>query len=420
MKIGVFTIVSKNYIAYARTLMASLKKYHPEYDRYLCLADEVNQSFDVSEEIFDLVQADQLGIDTFQDMTIRYDIMEFNTAVKPFMIEWLFANTDLDAVIYLDPDIQVFSRFDRLESELLNGASMVLTPHITQPVEDGLNPNDHHMLQSGVFNLGFIAVRRTDEAISFVRWWGRRLKTHCASDISKNLFTDQRWCDLAPCFLENLKILKNPGYNVAYWNLIQRSVELSDEGCWLVNGYPLVFFHFSGISVDQRTAVSKHQNRFKSSDIFVYKNLFERYIDALLDAGWAVCNKLPYAYSSLNEKIVLSSIIRRFYREKQPLPMNTSKSVDVVDFLLDLCNKRTEEVPLHSSIVITDLMYFIYRLRPDLQNAFSLATENGQKSFANWVEISGPREYGLPKSVIDQGLIGASPTKKTIKKKYCT
>lgn len=108
MKIGIFTIASKNYIAYARTLMASVKKHHPEYRRYLCLADEVDGYFDPSEEIFDVIQADSLGIDTFQDMTIRYDIMEFNTAVKPFMIEWLFNNTDLDVVIYLDPDIHVF------------------------------------------------------------------------------------------------------------------------------------------------------------------------------------------------------------------------------------------------------------------------------------------------------------------------
>lgn len=121
MKIGVFTIASKNYLAYARTLMASVKEHLPEYRRYLCLADEVSGEFEPSKEVFEVIQADQIGIDSFQDMTIRYDIMEFNTAVKPFMIEWLFNNTDLDVVIYLDPDIQVFSKFDRLEAVIERG-----------------------------------------------------------------------------------------------------------------------------------------------------------------------------------------------------------------------------------------------------------------------------------------------------------
>lgn len=51
MKIGVFTIASKNYLAYARTLMASVKEHLPEYRRYLCLADEVSGEFEPSKEV---------------------------------------------------------------------------------------------------------------------------------------------------------------------------------------------------------------------------------------------------------------------------------------------------------------------------------------------------------------------------------
>ena len=66
-------------------------------------------------------------------MTLRYDIMGFNTAVKPFTFLWLFENTDLDAIIYLGPDIHVYSRFGLLEEKLEQQASVVLTPHITSP-----------------------------------------------------------------------------------------------------------------------------------------------------------------------------------------------------------------------------------------------------------------------------------------------
>ena len=418
MKIGVFTIASKNYIAYARTLLASVKKHHPEYRRYLCLADEVNGYFDPDEEIFEVIQADQLGIDTFQDMTIRYDIMEFNTAVKPFMIEWLFNNTDLDIVIYLDPDVQVFSRFDVLESEFRNGTSVVLTPHITRPLEDELNPNDYHMLQSGVFNLGFIALRRCEDAIRFVQWWGRRLKTQCASDFSKNLFTDQRWCDLAPCFIDQLKILKDPGFNVAYWNLAERQISLSENGNWLANGQPLIFFHFSGVNVDQKTLVSKHQNRFKWEDISSLQPLFENYLNALMNAEWSLCKQWPYAYSLADASLKISPVIRQLYRQKEPRPIFSFELDDVAAYLINLCNRSSQDISQKSDVAITDLMLFIYRSRHDLQTAFNLTTEDGRSSFAHWFEISGPREYGFPNQLTHQSLIRGIEEPKALKKKW--
>jgi hypothetical protein len=416
MKIGVFTIASKNYIAYARTLMASIKKHHPEYHRFLCLADEVDGYFDPSEEIFNVIEADLLGIDTFQDMTVRYDTIEFNTAIKPFMIEWLFNNTDLDVVIYLDPDIHVFSRFDVLESEFMNDASVVLTPHITHPVEDGLNPGDYHMLQAGVFNLGFIALRRCDEAIRFVRWWGRRLKTQCVSDFSKNLFTDQRWCDLAPCFLDQLRILKDPGYNVAYWNLAQRQITLNEASNWSVNNRPLVFFHFSGVNADQRTLVSKHQNRFNWEDILSCQPLFDDYLNALLKSGWHSCKHWPYAYFLAGKSFKISPVMRQLFREKESQPISI-KYDDVAKYLVNLCNRFDKNIPRHPDVAITDLMLFIYRLRPDLQAVFNLATDDGRLGFAHWFEISAPREYGLSNEVALQCLIQGAEEMKTLKKK---
>jgi hypothetical protein len=404
MRIGVFTISSKNYLSYVRTLFSSIVQVHPEYRRYLCLADEVDGYFDPSKEEFEVIQADNIGIATFRDMSVRYDIMEFNTAVKPFMIGWLFDNTDLDVVIYLDPDIRVFSRFDALESEIRDGASVVLTPHITQPLEDGLQPNDYHMLQAGVFNLGFIAVQRCDEAIRFIQWWGRRLTTHCASDISRSLFTDQKWCDLAPCFLDRLKVFKDPGYNIAYWNLAQRQVTTSTNGQWLVEGKPLAFFHFSGVSADRKQLVSKHQNRFKWNDIESCQSLFETYLDALIAAGWNISKHWPYAYSDASSGFKIASVIRQLYREENPNPVPLG-GLDLGRYLVELCNQVVKDVSVESGIVITHLMALVYRLRPDLQAAFSLATRDGCRSFAHWFEITGNREYGLPPEVTRQDMI---------------
>lgn len=398
MKTAVFTIASKNYIAYVRVLMASVKETNPSYDLYLCLADKTDGYFDPNDENFSVVQADQLGIPSFMDMTLRYDIMEFNTAVKPFMFQWLFENTDLDAVIYLDPDICAYSRFERLEYIFETGASIVLTPHITRPLEDGKKPNDYHMLQTGVFNLGFIAARRCKESLDYLGWWSRRLATQAVADFENNLFTDQRWCDLAPCFLDKLHILKDPGYNVAYWNLAQRQIRKDDAGIWQANRSPLVFFHFSGVSADNKNTISKHQNRFQWCDIPECLSLFDEYINALSESGLDETRNWPYCYRQVPGGFVLTPIVRQLFRAVYPDTLVNEPS-DVAALLIRLCNEPAQGMPREESGTVTRLMYFIYTRREELRSAFDLTTPEGRKRFVSWFTEAGPREYGLPNSI---------------------
>jgi len=417
--IGVFTIASKNYLAYVRVLLESVTRIHPEYKVYLCLADKVDGCFDPTIEPYTIVQADDLSIPHFADFALRYDIMEFNTAVKPFMFRWLFNNTDLDAVIYLDPDIQVFSRLDRLESLLSSPASIVLTPHITKPLEDGKSPSDYSMLQAGVFNLGFIGARRCGESLDFMEWWGRRLVTQCINDLQSNLFVDQKWCDLAPCLLENLKILRDEGYNTAYWNLAQRKVSKNESGVWLSNSFPLVFFHFSGINPLQKQLVSKHQNRFGWSDILEVQPLFEAYNSALMKAGWSETRNWPYAYDLLSDWGKLTKVLRQLYRDEVPRPSNEDLSGNGV-LIKRICNEQSPLVIKDSDLCITKLMYSIYIHRSDLQSTFNLSTPEGRRQFANWFEVAGKSEYDLPREVYHQELISGRPGQFVIRKTFAS
>ena len=403
-KIGIFTIASKNYLAYVRVLLKSVADLHPEYALYLCLADKVSSAFDPSAEIFKVIESDSIGIPNFDDMTLRYDIMEFNTAVKPFVFRWLLDNTDLDSIIYLDPDIRVFSRFVQLEAILASDVSVVLTPHITHPLEDGKNPSDYHMLQAGIFNLGFAAINRCTEAKRFIEWWGRRLETQADADFSRNLFTDQRWCDLAPCFLDRLHVLKRPGYNVAYWNLAERVIR-QVSGQWQANSEPLVFFHFSGINASKDGVVSKHQNRFTWADVPACKPIFDAYRHALREEGWEETKGWLYAYASTKDGLPIPSIVRKLYRDSFP------SSQDFVDknptrTVLELCNSTTGTVPNGFASPLSRLMDRIYRQRPDLQTKFDVGTQQGRAAFRRWFASTGYREYNLPPEFVPDIRVG--------------
>ena len=173
-----------------------------------------------------------------------------------------------DLAIYLDADIVLFKPLDLVLSAFADGHELVLTPHVLTPLPpDGKQPDDLAIMRSGIYNLGFAAFANTERCRALLRWWERHLRTLGAADVGAGLFTDQKWIDFAPAFVPSTFIIRDPGYNTAYWNLHERTVRQTDHG-WRVTFADqtlsdLTFFHFSGYS-PSAGVLSKHETRFQT------------------------------------------------------------------------------------------------------------------------------------------------------------
>lgn len=290
-----FTICSRNFLAYARTLFDSLREHHPESRFFVALCDLPEAPFDPSVEPFPFIYLDDLDLPEWREMSERYNITEFNTAIKPFVIRHLMRKSAAECVVYLDPDIIVKSRMTELELAFASGASAVLTPHITGPAEN-VESSDASMLRYGIYNLGFCAFRTSPETNEAVAWWGRRLIKDCVIKLDQGLFVDQKWADLFPAFLSGLHVLRHPGYNVAYWNVAQRKVTRVD-GRYLVNSVPLRFAHFSGSKLEDPTVYSRHSGQFNPGNIGDLNQLLDEYRARVFANGHAHYQKMPYAFN---------------------------------------------------------------------------------------------------------------------------
>src|SRR5512132_3746728 len=107
-KPGVFTIVAKNYLAAARTLMASVKRWHPEFLCFVVLVDRIDGCFDAEKEDFQIIASEDLDIADSKWFHFKYSILELSTAVKPYACELLFEKYGLSSLVYLDPDIRLY------------------------------------------------------------------------------------------------------------------------------------------------------------------------------------------------------------------------------------------------------------------------------------------------------------------------
>ncbi|HEY0185541.1 MAG TPA: hypothetical protein VGC09_22290, partial [Rhodopila sp.] len=246
-----FTSASFAYLDRVRVLAETLHEHHPDWVFWLCLVDNEPPGFAFDperEQIDRIVRVGELGVPDLCRWLFVHDIVELCTAVKGAMLCKML-DAGAGKVVYLDPDIAVFGSLSEVAA-LLDSHDVVLTPHQVEPDDEpaAIHDNEISSLKHGIYNLGFVAVAGSPEGKRFARWWRDRLLHYCFDDIPNGLFTDKRWCDLAPAFFPTLHVLRDPGYNVASWNLSRRPISINEAGDISAGGSPLRFFHFTKVT----------------------------------------------------------------------------------------------------------------------------------------------------------------------------
>jgi glycosyltransferase involved in cell wall biosynthesis len=406
MNIAYFTICSRNYLAYALTLRKTLKESDPGAEFFIYLADDGEGTERAGDAA--IIPVAEIAMPAIWDMALRYTVMEFNTAIKPFCILDLWDKRGFDAAVYVDPDIMVLRPMAAVEAALRDGADCVLTPHLLQPLDDDYHPDDIQILRTGVYNLGFGAFANRPGARRFVDWWAKKCETDCVVDLENGLFVDQRLADYAPAFCERAHILREPGYNVAYWNLKHREIAKTAEG-WRAGGAPLVFFHFSGVVPGDPTVFSKHQNRLEVGDIGEARELLALYL-SLLDANehdhWRT---IAYAFDRFSDGVRITPDMRRVYAKSHHAPLKSRERAlrpryELFNALAPVAHDGAKDFP------VTRLMHEIYLGRKDLHDIFPLQTVEGRRGFSAWFLSSAPEEHGVPVACL-------GPTLRTMAKK---
>lgn len=314
------TSICANYLPKAMVLAKTIKKFHPHSKMVVCLVEEDIHPAAKEFEYFDeIILAKDLGIENFYSFIFKHNAVEASTAVKGSLFGYLLNSyKQHNKFIYLDPDIYVMDTFTELSS-ILNNHSIVLTPHTLKPEDKNhlvaIRGNEIQLLQKGVYNLGFLAIRRDPNSEQFISWWTDRLLQYCYDDTPNGLFTDQKWVNLVPCFYD-VFILKHPGYNFAPWNYSTRTLHTTEGGKFLVNNEALKFIHFSGLDSGANLSVTKLYVPNPTNPIYPLRS---QYLKELEEMGENTLRKIPwsYGYYQSNEKITRGAQIN--YRTNKRL-----------------------------------------------------------------------------------------------------
>ena len=316
MKVLCFSSFTFAYLDRARVLFASLRRFHPDWELVALITDQPPAGFQLrlEDEPFDRVVHPDALIPDFKSWVFKHDVVEACTAVKgPFLLDACASSADV--VMYLDPDTALFSELTPLVDRLAQD-EILLTPHLLDPNTESqaIFDNDLAILRTGIFNLGFVAVRTSGEGARFARWWNDRLLESCYDDIPSGLFVDQKWCDHVPALFEQVGIVRDPGCNVASWNLSQRRVAIGQDGAIRVNGAPLRFWHFTklGPTGDVMT------RRYAGDDHAVFE-IWRWYREQVERSGDALIAPRYWAYGTYDNGAPIARPHRLIWRDRDDL-----------------------------------------------------------------------------------------------------
>jgi glycosyltransferase involved in cell wall biosynthesis len=411
------TIVARNYLAYARVLAGSFFTHHPTGECFVLVIDDVAGEVDDTTEPFEVVRPQDLAIERLEGMAAMYDVTELATAVKPWLLEYLLDSGDGAPIAYFDPDIRFYAPADEIE-RLAVDHELVLTPHITAPIpEDGKQPGELDLMASGTYNLGFVAMAQSPRTQELLRWWQKRLHYDCVIDHALGYFVDQRWFDLVPNTFAGTAVLRDPGMNMAYWNLHERTLSRDAEGNWLANGQPLRFFHFSGFDVDNPHLLSKHQTRTRLSEHPELAELCAEFA-AEVRGQRRPGASAPYAWGTLGDGRPWDRRLRRLYREGERegafrlSPFDPDGAQEFLAWLNEPALDAATPTP------VSRFWFDVYRERSDLQAVFPNLPEEVD-AFLRWIDGYGhemgdvrglvPDEEGTASALEQAGIVSGRP-----------
>jgi glycosyltransferase involved in cell wall biosynthesis len=407
--VNICTIIARNYLAQARVLARSFKEVHPDGNCSVLVIDDPAGYIDPAVEQFELLTVHDIGLPDAERMAAFYDVMEFSTAVKPWLLRTLLARPGYDSVSYLDPDIQVFSSLQKIEDEAVRHG-IVLTPHFTKPLpRDGLRPAEEAILIAGSYNLGFIGLGAGPTADELLDWWSERLENECLNDPANGHFVDQRWIDLAPSFWPDLFLLRETNYNIAYWNLPTRTLEIDGSG-YKVDGQPLRFFHFSGYDPRRPRDLSKHQNRVKLAGNPALQRICDAYGELLKESGYEEAARWPYGWDTTADGVKIDRIAREMYRDGVDTG-RFQESIFGEPGAREFRDYLTETVAGGGDTSVTRYAATLWEERPDLRAAYPDISGSGAAGFVDWLHAFGT-ETGVSGEFLFNSTNGGTPGEK--------
>jgi hypothetical protein len=208
-------------------------------------------------------------------------LVEYAWTAVPVTCRYVLAREDsISTVTYLDADLFFFGSPQPMFDELGHD-SILVVPHRMPDPRDELAP--------GKYNVGWVTLRRDASGTAALDSWRERCLDWCYERVEPGRFGDQKYLEDWPRRFERVKVSQNTAAGLAPWNQTSHELESSTHGSLVADGRPVVFFHYSGLTLHQRAGalatLARRSGAYRLTDPFVW-TVRARHSPRLLDVVW--------------------------------------------------------------------------------------------------------------------------------------
>ena len=217
------TYFDHNYLTRGLALYRSLQRHAPGSRLWvLCLSESCYQAL----RALKLANLIPRRLDDFETANpaveatraSRSMIEYYFTCSPAWMLSVLNSEPGAEWVTYLDSDLFFFASPEPIYDEMRDASFGIIPHRFSSRLAD--------MRRFGVYNVGWVSVRRCDQGIEALRWWRERCIEWCYDRVEGKRFADQRYLDRLPQLFGGIHVISHLGANLAPWNLANYQLEL--------------------------------------------------------------------------------------------------------------------------------------------------------------------------------------------------
>lgn len=275
------TLFDSGFLSKGLALYRSLERHIDNFElTVLCLDDESYRFLKgLNESNLKPILLSDFENKELKEIKKTRSFKEYCFTLSPHLLKHLIQ--DRPMITYLDADLFFYSSPKDLYNELDDG-SVYIIPH-RRPLDERAQEE-----KVGKYNVGLIIFKNNENGRACLNWWKEKCDEWCYHRAEPGRYADQKYLDYFEQHFEGVRVSEHKGADLAPWNLKTfRDDIMIENGKVVVQGYPLVFFHFAKyepydtLSRWRRNTPSKYYNKWGRE---LSKYVFEPYAHALADA----------------------------------------------------------------------------------------------------------------------------------------
>lgn len=238
------TLFDKKYLFKGLALHKSLERTAGDYTLWILCMDET--ACEVLGKMA-LPNVRLLPLDEFEDAELlevkptRTPVEYCWTCTPSLLLYLLEHQPEMESITYLDADLYFFSDPAPLFDEVGDG-SVAIIGHRYSPRWQKM------AVHSGTYNVEYMTFKNDERGLAALRWWRDRCIEWCYQRVEDGRFGDQKYLDDWPERFEGIVVLHHAGAGLAPWNIESHRLT-KRRGVTLVDGEPLVFYHFHQLAI---------------------------------------------------------------------------------------------------------------------------------------------------------------------------